>query len=29
MSRPVTLCTAQWADMPLEEMAPKGEPMGL
>ena len=28
MSRPVTLCTAQWADMPMEEMAQKASQWG-
>jgi len=28
MSRPITLCTAQWADMPLEEMAQKASLWG-
>ncbi len=29
MSRPVTLCTAQWADMPLEELCPKAKAWGF
>ncbi len=29
MGRPVTLCTAQWADMPLEELAPKAKAWGF
>ncbi len=28
MSRPVTLCTAQWTDMPMEEMAQKASQWG-
>ncbi len=28
MTRPVTLCTAQWADMPMEEMAQKASQWG-
>lgn len=28
MSRPITLCTAQWADMPMEEMAQKASQWG-
>ena len=29
MGRPVTLCTAQWADMPLEELCPKAKAWGF
>ena len=29
MSRPITLCTAQWADMPLEELCPKAKAWGF
>lgn len=29
MSRPVTLFTGQWADLPLEELAPKAKEMGF
>lgn len=28
MARPVTLFTGQWADMPLEELAPLAKEMG-
>src|SRR3990172_6917144 len=28
MARPVTLCTAQWADMPLETLAAKASDFG-
>lgn len=28
MTRPVTLFTGQWADMPLEELAPLAKEMG-
>ena len=29
MSRPITLCTGQWADLPLEELAKKANQMGF
>ena len=29
MSRPVTLFTGQWADLPLEELAPLAKEMGF
>lgn len=29
MSRPITLCTSQWADLPLTELAAKAESWGL
>ncbi|TAH49220.1 MAG: sugar phosphate isomerase/epimerase [Chloroflexota bacterium] len=29
MARPITLCTAQWADMPLEELAQKASKWGF
>ena len=29
MSRPVTLCTGQWADLPLEVLAPKAKALGF
>src|SRR5512141_2726996 len=29
MARPVTLCTAQWADVPLEVLAPKVKEWGF
>mgnify|MGYP000506073928 CR=1 FL=1 len=28
MSRPITLCTAQWADLPLEEICKVAKKMG-
>ena len=28
MSRPITLCTAQWADLPLEEICKVAKQMG-
>ena len=29
MSRPVTLFTGQWADMPVAELAAKAAPVGI
>ncbi len=29
MTRPITLCTAQWADLPLETLAPMAKSFGF